>query len=217
MKTAIYLRISTEMQSTESQEVAIQNYCATKGYDKEEILSFKDEGISGGTLDRPGFKALMQAVKDKKITRLITYEISRLSRDFRDGFLLMKELSDAGVVVETPNEGVIHMSSEIDQFIVIAKSLVAAQERSKIKERVKAGLVAAKARGVVLGAPKGNTYTKGRRKEYDKALIAKVMRLRAKGHTFRDIASVTEVSHTTIATILRRHTKKKLTMKEGIA
>jgi hypothetical protein len=69
---------------------------------------------------------------------------------------------------------------------------------------IRMGLKAARDRGVVLGAPKGSQHRKGKRKTYDPNLVEKILKLRKKGHTYRDIADVTSVSHTTIATILRR-------------
>lgn len=204
MKIATYIRVSTDMQSTDSQAVAIQNYCSIKGYDLDNILPFKDEGISGSTLDRPGFKAMMSAVKTGTISKIITFELSRLSRDFKDGFLLMQELADANVEVETPGEGIIKMDTVMEQFVVIAKSLVAQQERQKIRERTKAGLVAAKARGVVLGAPKGNSNRLGYRKTYSPELASQIALLRKKGLSYKDIGKVLGTNHMNVFNICKR-------------
>ena len=202
MTIATYIRISTDKQTIDAQRQSLTTYCILKGYKPK--YNFTDEGISGATLNRPGFKAMLQAAKEGKISRIITFELSRLSRDFTEGFLVMRELADAGVIVETPNEGVIKMDSVMDQFVVIAKSLVAQQERQKISERTKAGLAAAKARGAVLGAPKGNTNATNKRIHWDEKVILQIKKYRSKGLSHKDISAIINTNHMNIFNLCKR-------------
>ena len=207
MKTAIYLRVSTELQDVRSQRHAIEEYCEMRGYKVEPRFMFTDDGVTGKTLDRPGFQGMLAAVRSGCISRLVTFELSRMSRNFLDGLDVMRELHGYGVVVEVPGEGVVKFDTCTDQFIVAAKALVAQSERERISERTKAGLAAARARGVALGAPRGNKRALGYRKVYASELVARVLRYRGMGLSLRDIAEVTLVSHCTVAQILQRALK----------
>ena len=206
MTIAAYVRISTDKQVTVSQDYTIKEYCISHGYDLSSIAWYTDEDISGRTLNRPGFKSLLLGVTSGSISKIITFELSRFSRTLWDGVDVMRLFASHGVTVESPKEGVIKFDTATDQIIVALKMLVAQSERENISTRTKAGLAAARASGKVLGAPKGNTYTKGRRKVFDQTLVAKICHLRRRGHTLMDIAAVTAISHTTVALILKRAT-----------
>lgn len=49
-------------------------------YDKQ----YNDGGYSGGTMDRPAFKELMQDIKDDKIDIVVVYKVDRLTRSLMD-------------------------------------------------------------------------------------------------------------------------------------
>ena len=93
----------------------------------------------------------------------------------------------------------------MEQFVLAAKSLIAAQEREHISTRVKAGLDAAKARGVKLGRPAGHHSNKGYRKVYSRGVIDKICQLRSGKTSFRTIASVLDMCEGTVRYIHRRH------------
>lgn len=187
MGVAVYLRISTNKQDTDSQEVAIENWVAMRGYDRDKITRYEDKGISGAVFERPGFSRLMRDIAAGKIKTLVTFELSRLSRSFLDTLQILRTINDAGCKVETPNSGTVAFDSTMEQFIVAAKGLVAAQERENISARIKAGMAAAKERGVKLGARKGSTSNRGYRKQYDPALVDKIQDMRSQGLSIRKI------------------------------
>lgn len=199
---AIYLRVSTVHQDTESQRHAITKWCVERGY--TDVTEYADEGISGATTVRPAFQRLLEDVRAGRVTRIVTFEMSRLSRDFLDALNLMRLFTDAGVVVEVPGEGAQPFANAMEQFVMAAKSLIASQERESIRKRIKQGLANARAKGVRLGARQGNQLRAGKLKHYDPALIAKIQRLSAK-LTTREIAVEVGLSHSTVAKILRRY------------
>jgi DNA invertase Pin-like site-specific DNA recombinase len=205
---AVYLRCSTSKQETAAQRHAVEAWCHQQGYDRVEIVEHIDEAVSGSTLARPGFRHMMADVRTGKINKIVTFEISRLSRNFLDSLTVMKTLADYGVMVEVPGEGIQPFDTTMQQFVVAAKGLVAAQERERISERTKAGLAAAKARGSKLGRPKNtmNTNAKnGWRKEYDASLVEKILMLSRKGNSTHTIASAVGLSQNMVFRILRRY------------
>lgn len=46
------------------------------------IKEYVDDGISGTTFDRPGFKEMLQDIENKSINMVITKDLSRLGRDY---------------------------------------------------------------------------------------------------------------------------------------
>lgn len=141
-----YLRVSTQRQGQsglglEAQRRAVQDYATTAG---AEVLTEFVEVESGKKNDRP---KLAQAMKRCRLTGsvLLIAKLDRLSRDAH--FLI--GLEKAGV------EFVAADMPQANRLTVGIMALVAQQEREAISARTKAALVAAKARGVVLGGYRG--------------------------------------------------------------
>ena len=89
MKTyhvGIYARLSRdderqgESVSIENQKLMLSRYCAQQGWEVAEI--YVDDGWSGTNFDRPGFGALMEAVREKRIDLVLVKDLSRLGRDY---------------------------------------------------------------------------------------------------------------------------------------
>ena len=49
----------------------------------EHAVVFEDEGFSGGNLNRPDFKKMMTAAKERKIRAIVVYRLDRISRNKR--------------------------------------------------------------------------------------------------------------------------------------
>jgi site-specific DNA recombinase len=95
-KTAIgYVRVSTQEQVTEgvsldAQRDKLKAYCKFNGIKLIDIKA--DEGISGGTLERPGLQAALQLLRRGRANTLIVVKLDRLSRSLRDVCTLVEEL-----------------------------------------------------------------------------------------------------------------------------
>ena len=50
----------------------------------EHAVVFEDEGFSGGKLNRPDFKKMMTAAKDRKFKAIVVYRLDRISRNIGD-------------------------------------------------------------------------------------------------------------------------------------
>ncbi len=138
-----YCRVSTNHQGANglgmaSQTETVRRY--VQGQQGEVVGEFL-EVESGGKADRPQLaEALALAKKCKGV--LVVAKLDRLSRNAE--FLL--RLQNAGVdfvCCDCPN---------VDRFTVGILALVAQRERELISERTKSALLAAKSRGVRLGA-----------------------------------------------------------------
>lgn len=86
--TALYCRLSvddTDKQSDEesnsikNQKQILQDYCKKNGYHNTRF--FVDDGISGTTFDRPGFKEMEALAEAGKIGTIIVKDLSRFGRE----------------------------------------------------------------------------------------------------------------------------------------
>ena len=78
-KAVIYLRVSTEQQTEESQLQACRILCDERGYDVEGVYS--DHARSAyKTISRPGYMNVMKLVKQRRIQHVILWSLDRWCR-----------------------------------------------------------------------------------------------------------------------------------------
>ena len=92
MRCGVYVRVSTDDQrdngySIDSQLRMIKEYCEKNEYDIVDV--YNDAGHSGKDLMRPEMQRLLKDIKSKKIDKLVTIKIDRLTRNNYDGFQLL--------------------------------------------------------------------------------------------------------------------------------
>ncbi|MBI3327033.1 MAG: recombinase family protein [Nitrospinae bacterium] len=96
----IYLRVSTEDQgkgfSIPTQLEACQTFAAHEGYSVPDGYVLIDDGISGATLERPGFQKLRELAKARAIQGVIVYDLDRLSRKLGHQLLLSADSHRSG-------------------------------------------------------------------------------------------------------------------------
>lgn len=85
-KVAKYMRLSRddgddkESESIENQRDIINNYI-NEHEELEEIKEYVDDGYTGTNFNRPGFKEMLEDIKNEKINCIITKDLSRFGRD----------------------------------------------------------------------------------------------------------------------------------------
>lgn len=152
MRVAVYRRVSTDQQDVASQDHAIKEWL-TRHIPNADVVTFEDVGISGKTDARPGFQALCAAVAKGDVKTVVVYRLDRLSRSAVTAMKLLIEWIGAGVEFFAVDQPILQLGKG-NPFRLTFCSLmaeVAEIERETIVARVKAGLKAAKARGVKLG------------------------------------------------------------------
>src|SRR4249919_1017827 len=82
-RAAIYLRVSTDAQTTENQERPLREVAARSGH--EIVAVYRDEGISGakGRDKRPGFDAMHKDASRRKFDIVMAWSVDRLGRSLR--------------------------------------------------------------------------------------------------------------------------------------
>lgn len=112
MKTRafIYVRVSSQRQveeghGLEGQEKRCRDYAKVKGYS---VLSvFRDEGVSGGLIEREGMQRLLKELEkyknESEKTVVIVDDIKRLARDVEAHFELKRAIYTRNAVLESPS------------------------------------------------------------------------------------------------------------------
>ena len=106
MKVAIYARYSSENQRDASigdQFRVCREFAQRQGW--QVAAEFSDHAVSGATIMRPGFQAMMREALQKKVDIVMAEALDRFSRDQEDTAGLFKRLTFAGVNIVTLAEG----------------------------------------------------------------------------------------------------------------
>jgi site-specific DNA recombinase len=106
MKVAIYARYSSDNQrdaSIADQLRICREFAARQGW--MVVQEFTDHAISGATLLRSGFQALMRDALNRRFDVVLAGSLDRFSRDQEDTAGLFKRLSFAGVNIVTLADG----------------------------------------------------------------------------------------------------------------
>lgn len=164
-----YIRVSKHEQNFDLQLDALNKI----GCDK--IFS---EKISGASSDRIEFDKMLSLLRKGDI--VVVWRIDRLGRTTLNLIKLMTEFREIGVEFKSIMEG-IDTSTQMGRMWFMLSSIFAENEREIIKERTRAGLVSARARGKIGGRPAGLSD-----KAKKTAKIAAEL-YKAKGLTVKDI------------------------------
>ena len=138
-----YARVSTKDQNLNLQLDALEK----AGCDR----IFTDR-ISGKSRSRPGLDSLLAGIENKDAT-VVVWRLDRLGRSFFDLVRIAEELQARGVNIVSLTEG-FDTGTPIGEAVYRLICIFADLERENIVERTKAGLEAARRRGVRLGRPR---------------------------------------------------------------
>lgn len=178
-----YARVSTKDQSLESQVDALTAAGAIKVF---------QEHASGATQVRPGWQACLEYLQPGNT--LAVTDLTRLGRSTTDLSSIVVALGERGVGFRSLAEPWLDTTTAHGQLIFNMFAALAEYERSRLSERTKAGLDAARSRGRNGGRPRSMTASKEE--------TARL--LRSQGKTLKEIASTLSVSLSTVARSLGR-------------
>ncbi len=191
MRVGLYIRVSTSDQKPDSQLYALRDYAQARGL--EVVGEFADLGVSGAKRSRPGLDELLDAARRRKIDAVVITKLDRLGRSLSHLLTLLGDLEALGIQLISLDDG-IDTSTPAGRLFMQMRGAFAEYERALIRERVSAGIEAAKRRGTRLGRPKSLTSEQK----------ARAGRLRASGRSLRSIAEVLGTSKSTVARALSR-------------
>lgn len=193
---ALYARVSTLNQATglEAQVRALKAWAAANSC--ADFRVYTDE-VSGRRASRPGLDSLMADAKNGTVSTVVVYSLSRFSRSVRHLLENLEVLTEHGVAFVSLTEQ-LNSGTATGRAILSIIGAIAELEADLIRERVKTGLVNAKAKGKKLGRPS----------LVDRNLVEALV---AQGMTYRQIAALTKASHYTIRQVVAARTESTQT------
>ena len=140
---AIYARVSSQNQifgySLEEQIRLSREKCKQMGWKVSYI--FKEDGISGGTLDRPKFQVMMEKARQDAFDVLVFWKLDRFCRSLVDLVNVERELREYNVALHSITES-IDTTTPFGKFNFRNIGSAAELERDLIKERSRMGMKA---------------------------------------------------------------------------
>lgn len=149
-KAVIYCRVSSDRQVKEGhgldgQELRCRKYAEVHGY--EVVSVFRDEGVSGGIIDREGMQEMLDFL-DRTGHRqeyvVLIDDIKRLARDLIGHFTLRKAIQSCGARLESPShkftdepEGIF-----VESIMAATAELERNQNKKQVRNRMQARLEA---------------------------------------------------------------------------
>lgn len=118
---------------------------------------YEDEGFSGGTLDRPQFKRMMDDARQGKLSKIIVYRLDRISRNIGDFAGLIEELNRLDVDFISIKEQ-FDTSSPMGRAMMYIASVFSQLERETIAERIRDNMLELAKTGRWLGGKTPTGY-----------------------------------------------------------
>ena len=159
-RCAIYTRKSTEegldqaFNSLDAQREACAAYVLSQQHEGWTLLPdlYDDGGFSGGNIERPGLKQLLDDVRAGRVDVVVVYKIDRLTRSLAD-FAKIVEVLDAGGASFVSVTQAFNTTNSMGRLTLNVLLSFAQFEREVITERIRDKVAASKARGIWMGGP----------------------------------------------------------------
>jgi DNA invertase Pin-like site-specific DNA recombinase len=145
-RAAIYVRVSTEWQTTDNQLLELQRVAEFSGW--KVVGIYRDNGVSGGKGrdQRSEFDRLLKDATARRFDVVMAWSLDRLSRSLRDLVSFLGDMRELGRDLYLHKER-IDTTTTAGKLMFQVCGAFAEFERETIRERVLAGLARAKAQG----------------------------------------------------------------------
>ena len=158
LRCAVYTRKSSEegleqeFNSLHAQREACEAYIASQRSEGWVLVrdQYDDGGVSGGTLERPGLKRLMQDVDDGLVDVIVVYKIDRLSRSLAD-FAKLVEVFDCNGVTFVSVTQSFNTTTSMGRLTLNILLSFAQFEREVTAERIRDKVAASRKKGMWMG------------------------------------------------------------------
>jgi DNA invertase Pin-like site-specific DNA recombinase len=155
-RVAIYTRVSTDDQSTKTQEHELRQYAKHRGWTVQQV--YTDHGYSGAALKRPALDELLRDTRKHKFEVVLVWKFDRFARSLRQLVSALELFGNFGINFVSATEA-IDTSLPSGELVFQIFGAIAQFERALIGERVKAGLAQARRNGKRIGRPAIRTLT----------------------------------------------------------
>lgn len=181
-RVAIYVRVSTTDQTCDLQKRELEDYIAARGWLQPKL--YEDHGFTGTNGNRTALKQLLSDVRQRKLDVVCCWKMDRLFRSLKDLIVTIQGFDELGVTFVSLKDQV-DLSTSTGRLMMQVVGAFSEFEASLIRERVRAGLANARARGKTLGRP----ITRN---------DSKILTLRNQGVSIRSIARTLHTSPSSV-------------------
>lgn len=176
VRLAVYARVSKDeadssgrLQDPTNQLIPLRKFAEAMNWEiREEFV----DRASGGDSARPEFQRLLGLVRQGHVNLILVWSLDRFSREgIVNTMSYIKQLRKNNCAMKSLKESWLDTREEgISDLMLSIMAWAAAEERKKIAERTKAGLVRARKKGKILGRhPKDCQCPKHRQKNVEKS------------------------------------------------
>ena len=184
MTIAVYIRVSSPRQKTDSQRAEVEAWINRRRIKRARWFEDRD---SATNLQRDAFKKLQDAIFAGEIDTVVVWKLDRLARNLKEGVNVLADWCQRGVRVIAITQQ-IDLSGPVGNLIASLLFGIAEIELQHSKERQAIGIALAKKRGVYTGRRLGST----------KAMPARARALRKQKLTIPEIAQALGVKQRTV-------------------
>ena len=201
-RVAIYCRVSTSDQDCDRQERDLLEHAERAGYEVVGVFKETLSGIRKARGKQPSERARVMALAQRReIDAVLVTELTRWGRSTQDLMATLGELASWDASLVAPTGLTFDLSTPQGRLVASLMASLAEFEHELLRERVRSGIAAAKARGHKFGREKGYRPSDARAPE--------VLRLAdEEGLSQRAIAARLGISKTTVNSILARRAQE---------
>jgi putative DNA-invertase from lambdoid prophage Rac len=150
VKAALYLRVSTDEQTTENQRAPLETMARARGFTELELVV----EVESGARRRPKLEHLLERARRGEVMAIFVWALDRVTREGVGSLVpLLERLERHGVELVSYSEPWLDTAGPAKDLILAMLAWAAQQERRRLVERTRAGLERARREGKTLGRP----------------------------------------------------------------
>jgi site-specific DNA recombinase len=158
VRCAVYTRKSSEegleqsFNSLDAQREACEAYILSQRHEGWHIVStgYDDGGFSGGNMERPGLKKLLDDIAAKRVDTVVVYKVDRLTRSLADFAKIVEQFDKQGISFVSVTQQ-FNTTTSMGRLTLNVLLSFAQFEREVTGERIRDKIAASKRKGMWMG------------------------------------------------------------------
>jgi DNA invertase Pin-like site-specific DNA recombinase len=158
VRCAVYTRKSSEegleqsFNSLDAQREACEAYILSQRHEGWHAVStrYDDGGFSGGNMERPGPKRLLDDIAAKRVDTVVVYKVDRLTRSLADFAKIVEQFDKQGISVVSVTQ-LFNTTTSMGRLTLNVLLSFAQFEREVTGERIRDKIAASKRKGMWMG------------------------------------------------------------------
>ena len=158
LRCAIYTRKSSEegleqgFNSLDAQREACEAFVLSQQHEGWKLVPtiYDDGGYSGGNMERPALKKLLEDIDQKKVNVVVVYKVDRLTRSLADFAKIVEQFDAKGISFVSVTQQ-FNTTSSMGRLTLNVLLSFAQFEREVTGERIRDKIAASKAKGMWMG------------------------------------------------------------------